>query len=58
MLQDQVTKTETSYMNVICVRLTNNDSLLTSSVIGVPNFPEQRLRFVNRLKRRQGAFKI
>lgn len=38
--------------------LTNIDSLLTSSVIGVPNFPEQRFKLVNRLKRRQGAFKI
>lgn len=38
--------------------LTKNDSLLTSSVIGVINLPKQRFKLVNRLKRRQGAFKI
>lgn len=46
---------------VVCIcngNLTNNDSLLTSSVIAVPKFPEQRFKLVNRLKRRQGAFEI
>lgn len=38
--------------------LTNSDSLLTSSVMGVINFPEHRFKLVNRLKSRQGAFKI
>lgn len=38
--------------------LTSSDSLLTSSVMGVIYFPEHRFKLVNRLKSRQGAFKI
>lgn len=37
---------------------TSSDSLLTSSVMGVIYFPEHRFKLVNRLKSRQGAFKI
>lgn len=38
--------------------LTSSDSLLTSSVMGVIYFPEHRFKLVNRLKSKQGAFKI
>lgn len=42
----------------ILQQLTKTGSLFTSSVIGDPNFPEQRFKPVTRLRRRQGAFKI
>lgn len=39
-------------------KLTSSDNLLTSSVMGVIYFPQHRFKLVNRLKSRQGAFKI